>query len=83
MQQNENRKFELETAQIEEKKNRRLEEAQHDRDAARSSIHDQYRLITILLAAFPGLLLGLITYFRRTSRAAAIVPRNRQVQGGK
>ena len=83
VQQNENRKFELETAQIEEKKNRRLEEAQHDRDAARSSIHDQYRLITILLAAFPGLLLGLITYFRRTSRAAAIVPRNRQVQGGK
>jgi len=83
VQQNENRKFELETAQIEEKKNRRLEEAQHDRDAARSSIHDQYRLITILLAALPGLLLGLITYFRRSSRAASIVPHNRQVQGGK
>ena len=82
VQQNENRKFELETAQIEEKKNRRLEEAQHDRDAARSSIHNQYRLITLLLAALPGLLLGLFTYFRRSSRAAAIVPKNRQVQGG-
>lgn len=83
VQQNEKRKLDLETAQIEEKKNRRLEEAQHDRDAARSSIHNQYRLITLLLAALPGLLLGLITYFRRSSRAAAIVPQNRQVQGGK
>jgi len=83
VQQNENRKFELENAQIDEQKNRTLEEAQHDRDAARNSIHDRYRLITILLAALPGLLLGLITYFRRSSRAAAIVPANRQVGGSK
>ena len=81
VQQNENRKLDLETAQIEEKKERRLEEAQHDRDAARSGIHNRYRWLTLLLAGLPGLLLGLFTYFRRSSRAAAIVPKNRQVQG--
>ncbi len=81
VQQNENRKLELETAQIDERKNRSLEEATHDRDAARSGIHDRYRLITLLLAGLPGLLLGLFTYFRRSSRAASIVPQNRQVGG--
>lgn len=81
VQQNENRKLEIETAQIDERKNRRLEEAQHDRDVARSRIHDRYRLITMLLAGLPGLLLGLFTYFRRSMRAAAIVPQNRQVGG--
>lgn len=81
VQQNENRKLELETAQIEEAKNRRLEEAQHDRDVARDGIHDSYRWITLLLASLPGLLLGLFTYFRRTTRAASIVPQNRQVGG--
>lgn len=81
VQQNENRKLDLEKAQIDENKKRRLEEAQHDRDAARTGIHNRYRLITLLLAALPGLLLGLLTYFRRSSRAAAIVPSNRQVGG--
>jgi ABC-2 type transport system permease protein len=81
VQQNENRKLEIETAQIDERKNRRLEEAQHDRDVARDGIHNSYRLITLLLAGLPGLLLGLFTYFRRSLRAAAIVPKNRQVGG--
>ena len=81
VQQNENRKFELEKAQIEGRKKRRLEEAQHDRDAARNGIHDSYRLATLLFAAVPGLLLGLITYLRRSSRASSIVPRNRLVGG--
>ncbi|MGK0264804.1 MAG: ABC-2 type transport system permease protein [Planctomycetota bacterium] len=81
VQQNENRKLEIETAQIGERKNRRLEEAQHARDVARDGIHNSYRLITLLLAGLPGLLLGLITYFRRSTRAAAIVPQNRQVGG--
>ncbi|MCK5940593.1 MAG: Gldg family protein [Planctomycetes bacterium] len=81
VQQNENRKFELEKAQIEDRKKRRLEEAQHDRDAARSGIHDRYRLITLLLAAIPGLLLGLFTYLRRTMRASSIIPDNRLVGG--
>ena len=81
VQQNENRKFELEKAQIEDRKKRRLEEAQHDRDAARTGIHDRYRLITMLLAAVPGILLGLLTYLRRTMRASSIVPDNRLVGG--
>ncbi|MGC6487254.1 MAG: Gldg family protein [Planctomycetota bacterium] len=81
VQQNENRKFELEKAQIEDRKSRRLEEAQHDRDAARAGIHDSYRLVVLLLAALPGILLGLLTYLRRTSRASSIIPTNRLVGG--
>jgi len=83
VQQNENRKFELQKAQIEDRKNRRLEEAQHDRDAARSGIHDSYRFIVLVLAALPGILLGLLTYLRRTSRASSIIPTNRLVGGSK
>lgn len=81
VQQNENRKLDRETVVIEQNKNRLIEKAQHDRDAARSSTHDSYRFITLLLALLPGLLLGLFTYFRRGTRAAAIVPQNRQVGG--
>jgi hypothetical protein len=81
VQQNENRKLDRETVVIEQNKNRLIEKAQHDRDAARSSTHDSYRFITLLLALLPGLLLGLFTYFRRSMRAAAIVPQNRQVGG--
>lgn len=81
VQQNENRKFELEKAQIEERKSRRLEEAQHDRDAARTGIHDSYRLVVLVLAAMPGILLGLLTYLRRSSRASSIIPTNRRVGG--
>ena len=83
VQQNENRKFELQKAQIEDRKNRRLEEAQHDRDAARSGIHDSYRFIVLVLAALPGIPLGLLTYLRRTSRASSIIPTNRLVGGSK
>ena len=81
VQQNENRKFELEKAQIEDRKSRRLEEAQHDRDAARTGIHDSYRLVVLVLAALPGILLGLLTYLRRSSRASSIIPTNRRVGG--
>ena len=80
VQQNENRKFELAKAKIEGDKNRRLEEAQHDRDAARTSIHDEYRMQALLLAAIPGLLVGLLTYFRRRGSASNI-PLNRRVGG--
>ena len=69
--------------QIDERKNRRLEEAQHDRDAARNGIHDSYRLIVLALAALPGILLGLWTYQRRSARASSIVPSNRLVGGTK
>ena len=81
VQQQENRKLELAKAQIEEQKNRKLEEAQFDRDAARTGIHNRYRLITLVLAVVPGVLLGLFTFFRRASRAAAIVPQSRRVGG--
>jgi ABC-2 type transport system permease protein len=80
VQQQENRKLDLEKAQIEGQKERRLQEAQHDRDAARKGIHDKYRIVTLLLAVLPGVLLGLFTWFRRGARAAAIVPANRDVQ---
>ena len=71
----------LAKAETEDRKNRRLEEAQHDRDAARTGIHDRYRLVTLLLAAVPGILLGLFTYRRRSSRASSIIPSNRLVGG--
>lgn len=81
VQQVENRKLENERARIDEKKNQRLEEASHDRDAARKGIHDSYRLLTELLSLVPGVLLGIVTFVRRSSRAAAIVPASRQVSG--
>ena len=81
VQQQENRKLDLEKAQIDDNKKRRLEEAQHDRDAARKGIHDRYRIVTLLLAAVPGILLGAFTWYRRNARAAAIVPQSRRVGG--
>ena len=81
VQQVEQRKLENEKAKIEEAKKRRLEEASHDRDAARKSIHDGYRVLTVTFSALPGLLLGLLMFLRRNSRAAAIVPAARRVGG--
>ncbi|MBX3462881.1 MAG: Gldg family protein [Planctomycetes bacterium] len=81
VQQVEQRKLENERARIDDQKKRRLEEASHDRDAARKRIHDGYRLVTIVLSLLPGLALGLLTFFRRSARAAAIVPASRQVPG--
>ncbi|MBL9076332.1 MAG: Gldg family protein [Planctomycetes bacterium] len=81
VQQVEQRKLENERAKIDEQKKRRLEEASHDRDAAKRGIHDGYRLIAVVLSVMPGLVLGLVTFFRRSARAAAIVPQNRQVTG--
>lgn len=78
----ENRRFESEKADIEAKKKERIEQAQYDRDAARNRIHNGYRVLTVLLAPVPALLLGIATFLRRRSRAQAIVPRNRQVGGG-
>lgn len=77
----EQRRLDLKKAQIEENKNRKLEEATHDRDAAKRGIYDGYRVIVLVLAAVPGLLLGLLTFVRRSMRAASIVPQNRQVGG--
>jgi ABC-2 type transport system permease protein len=78
----ENRRFETEKANIEAKKKERIEMAQYDRDASRRSIYNGYRILTVLLAPVPALLLGILTFVRRRSRAQAIVPKSRQVGGG-
>jgi ABC-2 type transport system permease protein len=77
----ENRKFEAAKADIEAKRKERIELAQYDRDAARRSIYNRYRVLTVLLAPIPALLFGIVTFTRRRSRAQAIVPKNRQVGG--
>lgn len=83
----EQRKLDLQKAEIEAKKKRALEEAQHDRDAARKGVHDSYRGVTLMLSILPGLALGILTLVRRGTRAASIVPANRRAQqntgGGK
>jgi ABC-2 type transport system permease protein len=81
-QQQENRRFELAKAKIEDEKKMKIEEAAHEREEARDRIRNGYRGITLVLAALPGLLLGFVTLIRRSSRAAAIVPQNRKVAGG-
>jgi ABC-2 type transport system permease protein len=78
----ENRRFETEKADIEASKKKSIEEAQYVRDASRRSIYNRYRLSTVLLAPVPALLLGILTFVRRRSRAAAIVPKSRLVVGG-
>lgn len=82
VQQVENRKFETKKQKIEDDKRVRISIAQHERNQAKKGIHDGYRLWTILLAPVPALLFGIVTLIRRSSRAAAIVPANRQVGGG-
>ncbi len=79
VQQVENRKFENEKAKIEEAKRRKLEEATHDRDAAKRGINSTYRLTTMVFCLAPALLLAVAMFVRRNSRAAAIVPQNRKV----
>ena len=78
----ENRRFETEKADIEAKKKARIEEAQFDRDTARSGIYNRYRILTVLLAPVPALLLGIATLVRRRARAQSIVPKSRLVSGG-
>ncbi len=81
VQQVEQRKLENEKAKIEEQKKRKLEEASHDRDAARHVIHSVYRWGALGLSVLLPMLLGVVTFLRRNSRAAAIVPAARRVGG--
>jgi ABC-2 type transport system permease protein len=83
VQRVEQRKLESDRAKIDSQKKQRLEEATHDRDAAKRGIHDGYRLVTILLSVLPGLALGVLTLVRRHARAAAIVPASRHVSDAK
>ena len=83
MRQVEQRKLDNEKGRIEEQKKRRLEEATHDRDMARSAVHVTYKLVALLLSVLPGLLVGLVMFIRRSSRAAAIVPQSRRIGGAK
>ncbi len=82
VQQAENRRFELAKARIEDEKKMKIEIAAHERDEARTGIQNGYRIVTLLLAALPGLLLGVATFLRKQARAAAIVPQARKVTGG-
>ena len=79
------RKLDLEKATIEAAKESRLQAASHKRDQARKAVNDTYRITTLVFAVVPGLLLGIATWLRRSSRAASIVPANRRtsVGGGK
>jgi ABC-2 type transport system permease protein len=79
VQQIEQRKLEADRAKIDEDKKRKLEEATHDRDSSKRSIHDTYRLTTLLLGIVPAILIGIVMFVRRSSRAASIVPQNRRV----
>lgn len=79
VQQAENRRLDLAKARIEDEKKMKIEIAAHDRDEARLGIQNGYRIITLVLAALPGLLLGVITFLRKSARVAAIVPASRKV----
>jgi len=83
VRQVEQRKLENDKARIDEQKKRRLEEATHDRDVARSSVHVTYKSVALVLSVFPGLLVGVLMFVRRSSRAAAIVPQSRRIGGAK
>lgn len=79
VQRLEQRKLENERAKIDDQKKQRLEEATHDRDAAKRGIHNGYRAVALLLSVLPGLALGVLTLVRRHARAAANVPQSRHV----
>ncbi len=83
VRQVEQRKLDNEKGRIEEQKKRRLEEATHDRDMARSAVHVTYKGVALVLSVLPGLLVGLLMFVRRSSRAAAIVPQSRRIGGAK
>lgn len=82
VQQAENRRLDLAKARIEDDKKMTIEIAAHARDEARRGIQDRYRIITLILAAVPGLLLGVVTLLRKSARIAAIVPASRRVDQG-
>jgi ABC-2 type transport system permease protein len=83
VQQAESRRLELAKARIEDEKRMTIEIAAHDRDQARAGVQEGYRLLTLLLAALPPLALGVLTFLRKSARAAAIVPASRKVGGVK
>ncbi|MSR40037.1 MAG: hypothetical protein EXS02_14505 [Planctomycetes bacterium] len=78
----ENRRLDLDKSRIDSDKNSRIEMAAHVRDLARRSIHTVYRSATLALAVLPALAVGILVFFRRRSREAAIVPAGRLVKGG-
>ncbi|MBL8724943.1 MAG: Gldg family protein [Planctomycetes bacterium] len=81
-QENENNRLTLAKAQIEQKKQRAIERAAHQREQDRRSIHNGFRFLTLLLTPIPALLFGFYTLVRRRGQQARIVPKNRMVVGG-
>ncbi len=78
----ENRRLDLEKARIDSDKNSRIEMAAHVRDVARRAIQTVYRSMVLTLSVLPALAVGIVVFFRRRSREAAIVPASRLVKGG-
>jgi ABC-2 type transport system permease protein len=76
---NENRKLAVQKEQIESDKQRRIDQARHARDANKRNLYNSYRIVMLLLAPLPALVMGLVTFNRRRSRENSIVPKNRQV----
>lgn len=81
-QENENNRLQLAKAQIEQKKQRAIERAAHQREQDRRAIHNGFRILTLLLAPIPALLVGIMTWMRRRGQQARIVPKSRLVVGG-
>ncbi|MFM1874062.1 MAG: hypothetical protein RL398_3484 [Planctomycetota bacterium] len=83
VQQAESRRLELAKAKIEDDKRMTIEIAAHERNERRGSVQSTYKAATFALAVLPALLLGILTWLRKSARAAAIVPASRKVGGVK
>lgn len=81
-QENENNRLQLAKAQIEQKKQRAVERAAHQREQDRRGIHNRYRFFTLVLTPIPALMVGLMMFLRRKQQQARIVPQSRKVVGG-
>jgi ABC-2 type transport system permease protein len=81
-QENENNRFQLAKAQIEQQKQRAIERAAHKREEDRRAIHNGFRLTILFATPIPALLVGIVMFIRRRSRESRIVPQNRKVEGG-
>ncbi|HLQ36535.1 MAG TPA: hypothetical protein VK348_01950, partial [Planctomycetota bacterium] len=82
VQQTENRKLELEKGTIENEKKLTIERARYAKNAQQRQVQTRYQISTLVFTPVPALLVGLWIFFRRRSREALIVPKNRMVSGG-
>ncbi|MCC7396952.1 MAG: Gldg family protein [Planctomycetes bacterium] len=81
VQQVENRKLDNDRGRIDAQKLERLELATHRRDSEKKTVQDFYRLTVLALSLVMPIVFGFVTFLRRSSRAAAIVPASRKISG--